>query len=1204
MPTPQNTERLLNLLQNLRGIEPLRQLFWVELNYHRIDEPIENIPEAIADCLAEASRRFAAGGRDKDFHIIYARLNTETLRKTAERRLIAHLQTRFPHALYIFSNLAQDHWHFVNVTLVREASEKHKARNLFRRITVAPDEKLRTAAERIAMLDLATIAIDGQQENLFPTPELLTPLKITKQHDAAFDVDAVTAQFFADYQRVFRSLQTALETQTADKKWAHDAAQQFLSRCLFLYFIQRKRWLGNDTDFLRTFWQEYQNATQPADTFVAKWLNVLFFEAFNNRFHGGYRYFPDDIRETLQHAPYLNGGLFRENEWDTEYATTIPDDLWRDIFQFFEGYNFTIAEDTPLEQEVAVDPEMIGKVYESLVSVSAETDERGDAGIFYTPRIEIDMMCRLALVDNLANHVGEAEKHQLYEALFTFDEAEKEEADAQLTEQWAAISAHLNRLTVLDPACGSGSFLVGMLHILDDLGERAARHLGAAATSRFERRKAIIGKNLYGVDVMPWACKVAELRLWLALIIETEISTAELQVRAEPLLPDFSFNIRHGDSLVQDIGGMNLAETRALGSGVPTDIKRKITTLQTEKLKFYHNERERKYREKADVQRAENLLFRDILAAYETQLPRQIQTTQELLKALSAEQLMLSEIGGPDESQLDALTRQKQAALARHEENLAQVKRALGALKTDTPPPFVWDIAFVEIFNQYGGFDIVIENPPYVGQQKISNPSLPRGKVTRANKQEYKAKLARAAYQAFPAFFGYQLHKDTQLEKPEAAVENRLDSQSDLYIYFYFHGLSLLNPKGTFCTVTSNSWLDASYGRNLKEFLLKQCHLKMILDNAVKRSFKDVDVNTVICLISAPDENQGTGLQHTARFVNFTEPFEAILDPVIFYEIDIATARVNTPEHKIYPVTQKTLLGNGTEKARYAGDKWGAKYLRAPDIYWTVLEKGADKLARLKDVAKVRRGFRTGADSFFAPNRETIAKWNIEDEFLRAVVTNSEDVKSLVIAAAQLPRQVFFCSKEKTALTGTSALAYIEWGEAEGFHQRLTCRRRTRWYDMGGERPAPHLCFPLLISSTTAKTVYAPEGCYGIGNFMEIDTPKELAEPLCFSLNSTLFQLMVNVNGRLNRTWTLEIQPTDLSNLLCVNPNLTDLNVEGGVDASLLASEEWDVLSPSPARIAIDNVIFDILELTQGERDGVYEAVTNLVETRLKKARS
>ena len=108
----------------------------------------------------------------------------------------------------------------------------------------------------------------------------------------------------------------------------------------------------------------------------------------------------------------------------------ISDDLWGDIFTFFERYNFTIAEDTPLDQEVAVDPEMIGKVYESLVS--AEEKEKVDAGIFYTQRVEIDLMCRLALVDNLSNHIGtEGDKYLLYEVLFAFEPEEKMEADAK-----------------------------------------------------------------------------------------------------------------------------------------------------------------------------------------------------------------------------------------------------------------------------------------------------------------------------------------------------------------------------------------------------------------------------------------------------------------------------------------------------------------------------------------------------------------------------------------------------------------------------------------------------------------------------------------------------------------------------------------------------------------------------------------------------
>ena len=120
-----------------------------------------------------------------------------------------------------------------------------------------------------------------------------------------------------------------------------------------------------------------------------------------------------------------------------------------------------------------------------------------------------------------------------------------------------------------------------------------------------------------------------------------------------------------------------------------------------------------------------------------------------------------------------------------------------------------------------------------------------------------------------------------------------------------FTDFSLLNPKGSFCTIISNSWLDAGYGKDLQEFLLKQCFLKMVLDNSAERSFETADVNTVICLSSAPNKNQESCLQHMARFVNFTVPFEAILDAVIFYEIETASARDSSPEYRISSIVSE-----------------------------------------------------------------------------------------------------------------------------------------------------------------------------------------------------------------------------------------------------------------------------------------------------------
>ena len=259
-----------------------------------------------------------------------------------------------------------------------------------------------------------------------------------------------------------------------------------------------------------------------------------------------------------------------------------------------------------------------------------------------------------------------------------------------------------------------------------------------------------------------------------------------------------------------------------------------------------------------------------------------------------------------------------------------------------------------------------------------------------------------------------------------------------------------------------------------------------------------------------------------------------------------------------------------------------------------------DKLVCVRDVANVRMGLKTGANNFFLLNGETISTWQIEKEFLRPIINSPKDVRNLRVNSAQLPYQLFMCHETRSALQGTSALLYIEHGESQGIHQRPSCRTRPRWYDVG-KRPAPPLNFPLVIGSTV-RTVYAPDGCYATNNFSEIHTSHQFESSVCFFLNSTLFQLMVNVNGRSSLGGgALTIMIYELEGLLCVNPKLMSSEE---IDLTVLKSENWDVLEPSAERHYIDNIIFDILELTQGERDGVYEEVTQLVTTRLEKAKT
>ena len=881
---------------------------------------------------------------------------------------------------------------------------------------------------------------------------------------------------------------------------------------------------------------------------------------------------------------------------------------------------------------MAVDPEVIGKVYESLVNISEEADERGDAGIFYTPRTEIDLMCRLALVEHLSNHLGNENRSLLYQLVFALEPDEKADADKAFSDAklWPALNHRLHELTVLDKACGSGSFLVGMLHILDNLQERANRHLNIKETP-YDRKKRIIGQSLYGVDVMDWACHVAELRLWLALVVDSELTSEELHIRREPLLPHFTFKIRCGDSLVQEVGGINFGHIRA-ARDIPKEIQSRILKLKTEKLKFYDNDPDCHFKSPDQVKREELRLFQDILDAKRHKVQEEIKSLRRKIEGPIQRQIRLDGKieGKPHQIELESVKWQKQIEALSGE--LSRIDCTREALKPKADIPFVWDIAFVEIFeSEKEGFDIVIGNPPYVRQENIADPHLSREGVTTENKKEYKAKLARSVYQAFPNFFGYRAETDTAAHK--------LDGKSDLYIYFYFHGLSLLNPKGSFCFITSNSWLDVGYGKDLQEFLLKRSHIKMILDNQAKRSFAQADVNTVIVLFSSPDDRRDWALDKTARFVMFKVPFEHIVSPIIFDEIEAATDRKSTPEYRIFPIVQKTLLEEGWEwpegatgemierfgfslkGSKYGGNKWGGKYLRAPDIYWTILEKGKSKLVRVGRIAEVRRGFTTGADDWFYMTKEKAKLIGIEKQYLQPVLTDPGDrnVEGVIVTGKQADMFVIQIRKDKDQLKGTRILDWIGRGETEAFKgrgssssipaKRPTVRGRKRWYELPERTPSPVLW--IEVKKRRSFTLLNKASLLADRSFYDM-VPNQLDPKLfCALLNSTTTALFCEVQGNAPGGSGAGVQMTtaEVRRLLTVDAAL----LTGKQKEELLAAfvkmcnrpigPVYDEVSKTDRHI-LDSIVFDVLGLNQDDRQAIYDAVTNLVRNRLKKAES
>ncbi|HIE43226.1 MAG TPA: hypothetical protein EYP78_00310, partial [Candidatus Omnitrophica bacterium] len=690
----------------------------------------------------------------------------------------------------------------------------------------------------------------------------------------------------------------------------------------------------------------------------------------------------------------------------------------------------------------------------------------------------------------------------------------------------------LDNLTVVDPACGSGAFLVGMLRVLVELYKLTYRHIQREMTD-FELKKKIIGNSLYGVDVMPWATHSAELRLWLQLIIEEDIPIEQRKLFS--LLPNLNLRLRIGDSLVQEVGGVNL---HVRDSRLTPSLKRKLLSLKTEKEKYYNNDPTAKFKSDKSLLQEEIRIFCEILDDKIINLRKEIQNLNILKRQEQTE--MFGDISKPP-----SLAKGGKGGFAEQiqsiEQQIARLQETKRKIQHPEKKPFIWDIDFAEIFGDKGGFDIVIGNPPYIRQEKIAPPNKLKAEVTLGDKREYKDKLLKSIQARYPFI-------------------KKIDKKSDYYIYFYFHGLSLLNDKGTFCFITSNSWLDVGYGKNLQEFLLKYCHIKAIYDNEAKRSFEHADVNTIIALFDPPLSKGVEGvsrgiwpaLNETARFVMLKRSFEEVINTKNLFAIEKAESIKKTDTYRVYPIKQETLLEEGWEQpeesqeseirskkkekkiviasretshlslrgaklrsnltgsgqalhsllkekfstGKYTGNKWGGKYLRAPDIFFTILEKGKGKLVRLGDIAEVRRGFTTGCNEFFyleditdsadmkfseiraqiknlgkfktlaeikkaglriCRNTKTGEYWLIEEEFLRPIIKGPRECDSIFVDKSSLKYSVFLCSKDKKGLRRTSALSYIEWGEKQKYNKNPTCKARGDWWKLRVSKHSDYL---------------------------------------------------------------------------------------------------------------------------------------------------
>jgi type I restriction-modification system DNA methylase subunit len=776
MTRPERQQTVLDILQDFRGPEPLKQLFWSELNYSRVNTPLSRGKwnATAADSLAADPVLFATGG--DGFHIIHSRLPTDKLLMGQERPVVSQLLKEHPYALFVFSNKSLNRWHFLNVKYDDEVTK----RRVFRRITIGPGERLRTASERIALLDLESVGA-----GLFG----LSPLDIQARHDDAFNKEPLTKDFFKRFDQALEAIKSDLEEYQRPiitSAEAYTQAQLLLERLIFLYFLQNRGWLNQDDRFLLNHLTEHQSEPG-AFTYYSEFLDKLFWTLSSAPGEGG----------RLPGIPFLNGGLFDDDEFrqpagsrKTNPPLRVRNATFKSVFgDLLEAFNFTVTEDTPLNQEVAVDPEMLGKVFESIV-LHAEAadpdatapDKRKATGSYYTPRIVVHFICREVLYQYLHARLECGDSSPLSDAAtrrgVTADESAAVKSGSELphseishTENWSPrlrtllemdatdglddeAKERLKRtitpaeavqlrdlvqpLKCCDPAVGSGAFPVGLLHELVNLRRlltTAANGYvdpvrGEGSTWLHETKADIVQNCLFGVDIQQQAIEICRLRLWLSMVVDYDLGlepfTAEKSQFSTAInkisqLPNLEMNFHRGDSLHDHI------------CGVPIVILPDRASRHADAFRAIYKLGERFHKAKTgDTKRKLRL---EIL---EKRLALSARILEEELKAIKTDDSKLDNFFGLDESAAKKRERfahetEKLAeALKEVEKNREELERLmrrgfdsqffpklrkLEGADFNSPFNFAWTLDFPGVFaggSNDGGFDIIVGNPPFV----------------------------------------------------------------------------------------------------------------------------------------------------------------------------------------------------------------------------------------------------------------------------------------------------------------------------------------------------------------------------------------------------------------------------------------------------------------------------------------------------------
>ncbi len=673
----------------------------------------------------------------------------------------------------------------------------------------------------------------------------LSVVKIAHRLQKAFDVERVTKQFYKDFQEEHKRFLGYVKgiNNESDRRWYTSV---ILNRLMFVYFLQRKGFIDKCDENKNGNFEYLQNKLEASkqrgeDLFYSEFLNILFFDTFAK---------PEIDRDSFVKAlvgnvKYLNGGLFLKHRIEQEYNISIADEAFEKLLELFARYSWNL-DDTPEGKDDEINPDVLGYIFEKYINQKA-------FGAYYTRPQITEYLCDRTIHKLIVDRVNEAisDKHKQFEDINQLL-LNKEPNIYRLL-----FKNILPNLSILDPACGSGAFLIAAMKTLIQVYSAAIASIKLIGDANLKTelqelenihkslpyyiKKRIVTDNLYGVDIMEEATEIAKLRLFLALV-----SSAHDVEELEPL-PNIDFNIMAGNSL---IGLIKVDETAfdTVGNSQQGNLLqvlaannyRKILEDKNKSISQYKNHAfQSEYLEETSQQQRLQMLKSDI-----EKLNKQSQEKLNLL--------LLDEFS-------------KRLGIKYEEVQLTgkSKKRVLNINDIDALKPFHWGYHFDKVLGR-GGFDAIITNPPWeIFKPQAKEFFAQHNELVTKNKMDIKVfekeqkrllqnpEIAEAwlEYQSqYPYISAY--FRSSEQYKNQISVVNGKKAGTDINLYKLFleQCFNLLRPSGE-CGIVIPSGIYTDLGaKQLREMLFNQTNVtglfcfenRKTIFEEVHRSFKFV----------------------------------------------------------------------------------------------------------------------------------------------------------------------------------------------------------------------------------------------------------------------------------------------------------------------------------------------------------------------------